>query len=174
MMKLIVTGDTVKSMQQQIVDFLTTGVLAALTPKEDVPPPPPAETFTPHPVGVPVPGLAMSMDPFTEAAGLVQVDQGPSPAEVEVKKNKGRPKTAHLQAVADLQAANPPEIQPAPLPQPTQQDAVTAVSAVLAKFGMDHARQVLAKFGVKKIGEMKPGEYGDFITHCETVVAGDK
>ena len=48
-------------------------------------------------------------------------------------------------------------------------DVRAAITAVNDKFGLVPARKVLTQFGVKRIPELKPEQYADFVKACNAV-----
>jgi hypothetical protein len=111
-------------------------------------------------MAVPVP-LAMPT-PAAEA-GVVE-----EPRTTKVRKTK-----AAVPAPASeptLPATEQTEFSPAEEQAAVALDKVrAAISAVNEKFGLVPARKVLTQFGVKRIPELRPAQYADFVKACSAV-----
>lgn len=69
-------------------------------------------------------------------------------------------------------AEEKPEPAPAPQPEATQEDAQKAVERLFNVKGMKTCREVLSRYGVEKVRDMKPEHYAKFIKHADEVIAG--
>lgn len=59
-------------------------------------------------------------------------------------------------------------------PAKTQADAQAALEKLFASKGMEICREVMSRFGVQRLKDLKPEQYADFVAHVETVLAGGK
>lgn len=103
-----------------------------------------------------------------EGIATVQIDT----AKGIIKKNLRKKAAAGAAKVTEaLNAAVPPATSDEPA-----KVGVEAVEKALDKLfdakGIEVARGVMARFGVKRGRELKPEQYSDFVTKCEEVVAG--
>lgn len=84
-----------------------------------------------------------------------------------------------------MQPAPPPpkkrakKADPAPTPEsapaasaPTQGDAQAALEKLFSAKGMEICREVMSRYGVQRLKDMKSEQYADFIQHAEKVLAG--
>ena len=78
------------------------------------------------------------------------------------------------------QAANPQsttadapkaDTQPAATTAPTLEDATKALASVFETHGMSTAQDLLARYGAKRLRDVKPETYAKFIEHAAKVVA---
>lgn len=81
---------------------------------------------------------------------------------------------------------NPPQAQEAPKvaepapattePSPTEvneADVQKALEQVFNEKGMNTARDLLSRYGAKRLGELKHEKYGEFAEHAKRVLAGE-
>lgn len=54
----------------------------------------------------------------------------------------------------------------------TDADAQAAIEKLFEKKGLEVSRQVLSRFGVQKLKDLKPEKYAEFIDLAEKVIAG--
>jgi hypothetical protein len=116
-------------------------------------------------MAVPVPAYSPRMPSELEGASAV-AGFAKAPAEEPRTTKVRKTKTAEMKSVAvvDLPATEEQE------PATATVDAVrAAISAVNEKFGLVPARKVLNQFGVKRIPELKPEQYADFVKACSAV-----
>lgn len=86
-------------------------------------------------------------------------------AVVEEKKEKKQTKKEKKEeAIAELAAE---EIV---VPICTKQDVTNACQEVSEKYNLDKAREVLAKFGAKRISEVKEEDYAGFVQACKALL----
>lgn len=52
---------------------------------------------------------------------------------------------------------------------PTKEDALAAATKLLGEGRMADVKSVLSNFGVKKVSDLKPSQYGDFIDSLEAL-----
>lgn len=109
------------------------------------------------------------------------VDDGLS-AETPAARRPGRPrKQTAVAATSPSSAAETTKAQTSealedPLAdeapkEMTMDDAKDAGRDVLAKKGVDTLREILKKFAVAKVADLKPPQFGDFIKECSTITA---
>lgn len=68
------------------------------------------------------------------------------------------------------QAPPPPAAEP--LAQPTVEQAREALDKVFTAKGINTARDLLSRYGAKRVAEIKPEYFAKFIDHAEKVLAG--
>jgi hypothetical protein len=105
-------------------------------------------------MAVPVP-LAMP----TPAIEAVVAEE---PRTTKIRKAKAAPAPAAQADPATITEETEPTTA-------TVDDVRAAISAVNEKFGLVPARKVLNQFGVKRIPELKPEQYADFVKACSAV-----
>ena len=77
------------------------------------------------------------------------------------------------------QGSSPPESKPdAPVSGPADAAApadedhtVAALKALFAKRGFQAAMDLLSRYGCKRVGELLPNQYAEFIAECDTLMA---
>ncbi len=104
-----------------------------------------------------------------QVPGLPEIQNGDAPPllpthKTPAKSRKGKTKPAEEQAVIPDQLPEPAKV--------TLEDVQKQVERVLEVRGMGIARNVLSRFGVQKLRDLKPEQYGGVIAHARLVVDG--
>jgi hypothetical protein len=104
--------------------------------------------------------VAPSAKEFAQALGFKVETPPEEPRATKVRKSKAT-------AGPDVPASEPVPVDPS---NPTTEDGCrAAIVAVNDKFGLVPARKLLTEFGVKRIPELKPEQYADFVKACNAV-----
>ena len=106
--------------------------------------------------------------PFAHTAERVQdAPAAPEPTAAEPAPKKGRkPRSARVEPKVEpkVEPADPAATPPA---APTTDDLRAALKAVLARCGANRCNELLAEYGVNRVGSLAPGIYAAFLADCE-------
>jgi hypothetical protein len=98
---------------------------------------------------------------FEVVPALAQAVPAEEPRTTKIRKTKAAPAPASEPALPATEETESTTV--------TVDDVRAAISAVNEKFGLVPARKVLNQFGVKRIPELKPEQYADFVMACAAV-----
>lgn len=104
------------------------------------------------------------------AAEPAKAEPAKEPAAEPAKKAPAGKKAAEKAAPAA------PPVQEVTLPESeeaTLDNARAWIQAINAKFGLDDVAKIITSFGVKKVGEIDPSKFADFIAKCKTQLTGE-
>jgi len=113
--------------------------------------------------------------PPTKEAPAKAAPEAEEPAEKPAKKAPARRtrKTAPDPEPSPESAPSAPSAESADEPDedagPTKEDALAAATKLLGEGRMADVKGVLSNFGVKKVSDLKPSQYGDFIDSLEAL-----
>lgn len=96
-----------------------------------------------------------------------------APSVDSVSPSVSAPETA-APAPVEADKAQPPGATPDAAAPATIEQCQAALTEVFEKKGAPIAMAVLSRFGTKRIKEMLPVSYADFITKCNAVLAGEE
>jgi len=103
------------------------------------------------------------------AAQVAQPEQPEQPAEPPKAKRGRKPKAQPEPVVQETQV-------PAEGQSPTtasKEDAQAALEKVFAAKGLATTRDLLGRYGVRRLQDMPAEKYAEFVSHAERVLAGE-
>lgn len=114
-----------------------------------------------------------------EAAKPAEAKEAPPevapPAPQAEQKRRGRPPKEQLKPAAETPTAQDPTPAPAEPAkgEVTEADVQKALEEVFNTKGMNTARDLISRYGVKRLAELKREKYAEFVGHAKKVLAGE-